>query len=65
MVREFAILLVMVSAALLVYALMKPPRRHRRMGPGQIQEAQDNSFGVFGKTYPEDREPRNRGTRGT
>jgi len=42
------------AAVLLVYVLLHVPRRYRRFGPGQQQEAVDHSQGRFGGTYPED-----------
>ena len=38
----------------MLYESLVPPRRHRRLGPGQIQEAVDNDFGHFGRSYRED-----------
>ena len=38
----------------MLYELLIPPPRYRKFGLGQIQEAVDNKFGKFGKTYPEE-----------
>jgi len=38
-------------AALIVFMLWElfmPPRRYRKFGPGQIEQAVDNRFGIFG-----------------
>jgi uncharacterized protein YecA (UPF0149 family) len=39
--------------AFMVYQLLTPPRRYRRMGPGQIDQAVDHRLGHFGRTYLE------------
>jgi hypothetical protein len=39
---------------LLGCGLFHPPSRHRRHGWGQVQQAVDHQFGVFGRSYPED-----------
>jgi hypothetical protein len=36
--------------AFVIYEMLAPPPRYRGLGPGQIQEAQDNRFGMFGRT---------------
>jgi len=38
----------------MLYEMMMPPPRYRRLGPGQIEEAEDNRFGRFGLNYRED-----------
>jgi hypothetical protein len=38
----------------MLYELLTPPPRYGTFGPEQIQQAVDNRFGVFGKTYRED-----------
>jgi hypothetical protein len=47
-------------AVFVLYEMLWPPSRYRRFGPGQTQEAMDNRFGIFGRSYREDepdREP--------
>jgi hypothetical protein len=41
-------------AAFILYEMLNPPSRYRRFGPGQIEEAADNRYGFFGKSYRED-----------
>ena len=55
------ILIVAGALGALIYALRNAPRRYRRFGSGEQQEAVDNAAGQFGKTYPEG----NLGTPGT
>lgn len=38
----------------MLWELLMPPRPYRKFGPGQIQQAVDNRFGIFGKDYRED-----------
>jgi hypothetical protein len=35
----------------MLYELLMPPPRYRRFGLDQIQQAVDNRFGQFGRTY--------------
>jgi hypothetical protein len=44
----------------MLWELLMPPRPYRKFGPGQIQQAVDNRFGIFGKDYREDGVPLNR-----
>ena len=47
-----------LGTAILVYIaywIANAPRRYRRHGWGQDEQARDNRFGIFGKAYPEDR----------
>jgi preprotein translocase subunit SecA len=40
--------------------MLFPPPRYRKFGPEQAQQATDNRFGIFGRSYREDepdREP--------
>jgi len=37
----------------MLYELLNPPPRYRMFGPGQSEEAIDNRFGRFGRTYRE------------
>ena len=41
----------------MLYELLAPPPRYRSFGPAQIQQAVDNRFGQFGKSYREDEPP--------
>jgi hypothetical protein len=38
----------------ILFEMLSPPPRYRRFGPDQTQEAEDNRFGIFGRTYRED-----------
>ena len=49
-------ILIVLMVAFLVYVIANAPPRYRRFGTGEIQQAQDNWMGIFGKSYPEDRE---------
>jgi uncharacterized protein YecA (UPF0149 family) len=46
--------LVIGLLAFMLYEMLAPPPRYRRMGLGQMQEAVDNKLGHFGRSYPED-----------
>jgi len=50
------VILIALMVAFLVYVVANAPPRYRWFGMGQIRQAQDNWAGIFGKTYPEDRE---------
>jgi len=46
--------------AFVLYELLFPPPRYRKFGLDQAQQATDNRFGIFGRSYREDvpdREP--------
>jgi hypothetical protein len=45
---------VVILFALLAYASVNIPARHRVHSWGQVEQAVDNDFGVFGKSYPEE-----------
>ena len=40
--------------AFMLWELFMSPRRYRKFGLGQIQQAVDNRFGIFGRSYRED-----------
>jgi len=43
-----------IMVAFIVYAARNIPRRYRWHGPGQVNEATDNRFGRFGRSYREE-----------
>jgi SEC-C motif-containing protein len=40
--------------AFMLYELLMPPSRYRKFGPDQIQQAVDQEWGHFGRSYRED-----------
>ena len=38
----------------MLYELLVPPPRYRKFGLGQSEEAVDNRFGIFGRSYREE-----------